>query len=425
MIIEFSVENYKSFKTKQTLSMVASADKEFSGNLISPSVKGLKNVKLLNSAILYGANASGKSNLLEAMRFMSTFVTTSATKLKPEEPINVSPFKLNSKTAKQPSTFGMDFIHENVRYQYGFVLDRERVFEEWLYAFPKGQPQLYFSREFNGKVYEWKMGPSLKGEKESLKEKTRPNNLFLSVAAQFNNKQLNHVYSWFRSKIYYVNCSDWSDPSHTIHYLKKDQNIKDEIIKSLKKADLDINDINLRTMTSDEIKFPKDLPSEVKNQILEEVKEGKFIDLSFIHKQRDTQNLIKFGIDEESHGTIKFFSLLGFWLDSINQSRNLLVDEIASNMHPNMVSFFIQSFLNASKNSANMQLLMTTHNTDLLDAKLFRRDQIWFTEKNREGETILYSLNDYKPRKEEALQKGYLAGRYGAIPFLEEEFSLK
>ncbi|HOE10079.1 MAG TPA: ATP-binding protein [bacterium] len=422
MLIEFAVTNYRSFRDRQVLSLVASnRDKTLPDNLIELDLPGLKNTKLVKSVAVYGANASGKSNLIKAMKFMRDFVEKSASELKPGEETGVEPFRLDSQKEQEPSEFEVIFVHEGVRYQYGFALDKKRVYEEWLIAYPQGQPQRWFERRFDpdsGK-YDWNFGSKYKGERRSLKDRTRENALFLSVAAQFNHEQLSMVYQWFGVFLRFMDFSR-SDPSFdgTIRMMLAHKSLYDLVGAMITLADLGITEIQIQEFKPDEIPFPDAMPRDEREKTLRSLGDKKVVDIRMKHCMNGEEKGIYFSLDEESAGTLKYFSLLGPWLLTLKLGCTICIDEIAAKIHPSLVRNLIRYMQSPKVNLENAQLVLTTHDTTLLDVDLFRRDQIWFTEKNDEGATVLYPLTDYKPRPDEALQKGYLAGRYGAIPFL-------
>ncbi len=424
MLIEFSVANYRSFHERQTLSMIASnKDKQLQDNLVELKLPGLKNVRLVKSVAIYGANASGKSNLFKAAEFMRDFVVNSATDLKPNEETGTIPFKLDLEAQEKPSEFEVLFIHKNIRYQYGFMISKKRVIEEWLHAYPHGQPQRWFERIWNEKKekYEWEFGANLKGEKESLKEKTRENSLFLSVAAQFNHEQLGKIYKWFQSQFRFIDFSeDTFSPGFTIVKIKEDEDFRKWVISTIQQADFGIGDVKVKEVQPNDIDLPEEVKAKIKQDIMEGMEKSKFLTFHLTHNSITTKKGVEFSHDEESSGTIKFFSLLGPWFDVFKHGFTVFIDEIGAKMHPLLVQNLLKMINNPNLNRFGAQFIITTHDTTQLDDRIFRRDQIWLTEKKQDGLTVLYPLTDYKPRNDEALQKGYLAGRYGAIPFLSE-----
>jgi len=428
MLVEFKVGNYRSFREEQTLSLVASKDTELNENCVDQG-----KLRLLKAVGIYGPNASGKSNLIKALSTMQQMIITQAG---PGEKLPVTPFKLDDKYSKEPSSFEVTFYHGEVRYQYGFTATSERVFDEWLCAYPEGYAQTWFERKFNKKTgktnWDWK-SKKLKGERENLKDKTRDNVLFLSVGAIWNNKQLTTVYEWFSKILLFILPSERSRVI-TIDMLMSSE--KDEerkkisyayINSMMRRADLGIQGINIKKheFAPDEIdfrkvKFTSDMPEEVRKKILRDLK-GK-IEVEFEHQTEPTGKNVSFSSAEESDGTIRFFELAGPWFLTIFKEMTLLVDELETSLHPYLVRELIKFIQNPKLKRKGAQLIFATHDVTLLDPELFRRDQIWFTEKDDSGSTNLYSMSDYKerrPRKGEAMQKGYLAGRYGAIPIIE------
>ncbi len=421
MLVEFKVGNYRSFREEQTLSLVASKDTELSNNCVD---KG--KLHLLKATGIYGPNASGKSNLIRALSTMQQIITKQAGH---GEKLPVTPFKLDDKYNKKPSSFEVTFYHKDVRYQYGFTATTERICDEWLYAYPKGRlrdiAQTWFERKFNKKTgkTDWNFGSYLKGEKEKLKDRAINNVLLLSAGAQWNNKQLTNVYEWFSEKIRIIRPSERT-PAITFEMLtgaEKDEEWKElsytYINEMMRRADFGIHGINIRKEEIDieEVEFPPDMPEEIRNKILKNLATR----VEFIHQAEPTGKDIHFSPLEESDGTRRFFELAGPWLLAIIEGMTLLVDEIEASLHPHLVQQLIKFIQNTKISESGAQLVFATHDTTLLDPELFRRDQIWFTEKDEHSSTRLSPLSDYKPRKGEAMQKGYLSGRYGAIPIIE------
>lgn len=424
MLIEFSVENFRSIKDRQTLSMVASArDQSLPNHLIDPQTPGLSKTKLLKSAAIYGANASGKSNIFKAAKFMRDFVVKSATEIKPGQETGVVPFRLDSQTEKKPSEFEMIFIHEGVRYQYGFSLDKKRVHEEWLIAYPVGKPQQWFSRMWNPEKgeYEWKFSTKLIGEKKSLKNKIRENTLYISVAAQLNNKQANLIYEYFRDYIVFIDGSgEFPNPAFSAFLIEKVESLKKLLAVLIQEADLGVTGFDYHRITKDDIQFPDTDDPSIKQKLLNEIEEKSVYDIRLRHKCIENGREILFSYEDESEGTWKFFSVVSVFLYCLSHGFTVFVDEIGAQMHPLLVTKLQEMFSKLLWNPKNAQLIFTTHDTTQLNTNTLRRDQVWFTEKDKAGATFLYPLTDFQPRSDESLQKGYLAGRYGAIPFLGE-----
>ncbi len=431
MLIEFRVKNYRSFRDEQVLSLVASSDKTLNQNCVS-----IGKLRLLKVVGIYGANASGKSNLIKAINCMQKLVLDSAD-FKPGRNLGVTPFLLDNKSQKEPTSFEVTFLQNGIRYQYGFNVTNNRVQEEWLIAYPKGVGQTWFSRTFNKKRsdYEWKYSTFLKGEKAKLADKTRENALFLSVGAQWNNERLTTVYKWFQNKLHVIPPKEHFRPVTAEMLLDAQKNKKakkqlHEIVTHvLKKADLGIHGVNVRKLKLEPngLKFPKDMPSIIQEEILKRLEKEPPIRVEMIHLNIDTDKETSFPLEEESDGTQRLFQLLGPWLETVAVGFTVFIDELEVSLHPLLTRELIKFIQDLGNNKAGAQLIFATHDTTLLNPELLRRDQVWFTEKDKTGATNMYSMSDYKERrtrKGEAMQKGYLSGRYGAIPILEN-FAIK
>lgn len=416
MLIEFRVKNFNSFRDEQVFSFVANSDTSLQQNFLD--VRGFK---LLKSAALYGPNASGKSNLIKAFEFFIGLIKASFSP-EPGKKIKVTPFLLDENSPDSPSTFEATFLVNEVRYQYGFTLTKERILEEWLYAFPRVRSQEWFSRKYDvskGK-YEWKQGTYLKGEIESLFQKTIETALFLSVAAQWNNEQLLNIFNWFSDQCKIIFCNERILPitARLLEFSEVQDNrgkkaLKQTILDIIKNADLGIENVTVGRKEVNDVKFLNDTPNEIRQMILDDIS----LKVNFEHRNCFTGKLHKFPIQLESAGTKRLFELAGPLLEAVANDRILFVDEIETSLHPLLTNSLLHLF---NQNSKGGQIVFTSHDTTLLTSDIFRRDQIWFTEKEETGASRLYPLTDYRPRKGEALQKGYLAGRYGAVPILKE-----
>lgn len=426
MLINFKVSNFRSIKDEQVLSLVAgNYDRSLPENLISPSLTGIPKLKLLKGAGISGANASGKSNVLSGLLFMSNFVRKSATRMDPGDPTGVTPFCLDSKYLSKPSSFEINVIIEGVRYDYGFSLDRQKVVSEFLSVYPKGSAQRWFDRTFDETTneYVWKHSAvNFKFDKD-LRDKTRPNSLFVSTGAQFNNLQLMPLYNWFKSSLFFINLGADAGfaPNFTASLIEDKKPQVKAIIELLKTADFGIIDASVqhREMAPEEIR--DNVPPLLFREIEKDGKltQMKIMEIKLRHKGNNNgESMIDFS--EESAGTRRFFSLLGPWLDTLEQGYTVLLDELETSLHPLLVREILRLLFSNKVNSKGAQIIFTTHNPFILDIDLIRRDQIWFTEKDEEGGTHLYPLTDYKPRNNESLTRGYLAGRYGAVPFIPD-----
>ena len=457
MLIEFKVANFRSIRDEQTLSLVASpTDTDLPGSVIERDLPGLSGVRFLKGAAIYGANASGKSNVLAALRFVAEFVRSSVVGLRPEEPTGTEPFKLDAASRHQPSEFELTFVVNGVRYVFGLGVTPERVVEEYLVAYPKGTPQRWYAREYDAekKVYTWaRPGSGFKSDK-SLQDKTRENALFLSVAPQFNDPQLTPIFEWFRSALRFLHFNEEKPEDRLTTDLLAVPAYRSRIIGLLKSADLGIADTrfqeskSLRELANLRSRLLKMFDSA---QMIPQLKEKipqlqRWEHLSAAEKEEEVKNSIKLSepepeiqllhpgegdelvaLDfkrEESNGTRRLFALIGHWLNFLEQGSILLIDEIETSLHPYLVDELLKLAFSPEANPKGAQIIFTTHDALLLDKETMRRDQIWFTEKSPDGVTHLYPLTKYKPRKEEARTTGYLAGRYGGVPFIPEGLQL-
>jgi len=431
MLVEFRVSNFRSFRDEQVLSFVASRDTSLSKN--TTAIDGLT---LLRAAAIYGPNASGKSNLIAAMDVMRELVLTSTTR-EVGSGFAVAPFALDKEMKGKPSTFEASFYHNDIRYQYGFTASNVRIHDEWLFAYPKGRARLWYERTLDEKQRTiWKYGPHLKGDKRRIAAKTRDDALFLSVAAQWNHKQLKDTaYNWFRDQLRVISSRDVlrQVTARMILDWEADatrDDLKSPFVELLRKADLGIHalrveelEVDLQTMRI----LDDDIPDAMQKKVIAHLQANPPLDIQMIHRDEDTELEMRLPLREESDGTRRFFQLMGPFFQTVSLGFTVFVDELETSMHPLLARELVEYVQNVGDPASQAQLIFATHDTTLLDPELLRRDQIWFTEKDKHGATQLHSLFDYKerrPRKGEALQKGYLAGRYGAIPVLKA-FGLK
>ena len=417
MLIEFSVANFRSFREKQTFSLVKAKGNELE-ETNTFRIQSPTRFDLLRSAAVYGANASGKSNFLRALRVMRRIVVDSASWQRGED-IPVVPFRLDARTANSRSEFEVVFLADDIRYQYGFSADKERIYEEWLIAYPKGRAQRWFQRawEDERQFSAWETGKQLQGEKQVWQRSTRENALFLSTAVQLNSRQLQPVYDWFSENLRIVNI-EGLDPALTAALCRTKE--KSRIIDFLKAADLSINDVEVQRISFDPQILPADIPESLKEMILSEMVDKNMLEVSTFHRL-GSDELVQFDLEDESDGTRKLFSFAGPWVDTLNKGFILFIDELHDNLHPKLVRFLVDLFHSRKSNPKNAQLVFTTHETSILSQEVFRRDQIWFCEKDEDETTHLYPLTDFSPRKgRENLEAAYLSGRYGALPFVGE-----
>lgn len=401
MLIQFRVENHRSLRDEQILSLVASSHKAGTHVL---RTEGLGEAVVPVIAI-YGANASGKSNVLAALRFMTAAVRNSQTRWNVEGTPQ-QPFRLSGK-AREPSLYEVEIIVDGIRFRYGFQLSALCIEEEWLFAWPHERKAMWFERE--GDKFEF--GKTLRGENETIRSLTRPNSLFLSAAAQNNHAALLPIYR---------HITDWRFPytlpggfgSSVVSMVSQRLDAqggaagRDAIVQLLQGADTGILDVRVERL-EERSKWGTRPRSE----------------LQFRHRTVDgAETWLRIG--EESSGTVALIQLAPHIIDTLRGGGLLCIDEIESSLHPTLALNIVRLFNDPVHNTRNAQLIFATHDTNLLGSVIgepvLHRDRVWFTEKDEGGWTHLYPLTDFHPRKEENLERGYLQGRYGAIPFLGE-----
>lgn len=424
MLLQFSIKNFRTFKDKATLSLIASNYDKDTREVENVFENKTFNYRLLKSAVIYGANASGKSKLLEAIAFMRHFAINSSKESQKGESIDVEPFRLSNETENEPSEFEIIFLFKGELFRYGFEATKEKIVSEWLYHKPKTKEiELFYRDENSFDTHERNFSKGTTVVKEGL---VRDNALLVSVAAQFNEKTAITVIDWFKRLKFLSGLEEMGYQGFTVGKTKVPAH-KIKILELLKAADLGIQDIKLQKLDID--RLPKGMPKEMRDEIIREMKEenAEFIaDVLTTHKKYDLNKQavdnVSFSLDDdESSGTRKFFALTGPILDVIENGYTLVVDELDSKLHPNLVCKIVSLFNSKELNTKNAQLIFNTHDTNLLSSGLFRRDQIWFTNKDKYGEAKLYSLANFKSdevKKNEPFENNYIRGKYGAIPYL-------
>lgn len=416
MLIEFSAGNFRSFKDPVTLSMLATRINARDPQIDKNNTFDVEaNLKLLTTAAVYGANASGKSNLVNALAFMRNFVINSSRESQAAEPVPVENFRLSSETVNQPSFFQAVFLIGGEKYRYGFEVTRQKVVSEWLFIAGSRKETRLFTRDEQG-IH---VGRSFK-EGYRLEEKTRSNALFLSVSAQFNGVISNQVMAWFRNLRTVSGLDDTAYLGFTLDRFQN-QAYRQQIIDLVRSLDVGIDDITSEKLQRSQILLPPELPREIQELLLNMPQD--FFAIHTSHKRFDANGepvaVEIFDLqNQESHGTQKLFFLAGPLLDTLSQGRVLFVDELEARLHPLITSEIIRLFHSHETNPRHAQLVFTTHDTNLLSHKRFRRDQVWFTEKDQHGATHLYALSEFKVRNDAPFESDYIQGKYGAIPFL-------
>ena len=422
MLIEFSVTNYRSILERQVLSMAASSYfKELeASNTFIPLGQDDEAPHLLRSTVLYGPNASGKSTLINALKFVESQVLNSQKESQAGDEIDVVPFKLMATSRSAESEFAITFVEQGIRYDYGFSCNRMRFTEEWLIAYPKGHAQKWFHRAFDPETGKdaYKFSTLFLGgrQRQAWAAQTRSNALFLSTAIQLNNEQLKPAFDWFKLRLRVVDSVRGFSPSYTMQRCGNDEDRR-RVVEFMNSADLSLADIQLKETVFSADSLPKSMPAAIRDEFVKDMAGKKFLEPRFLRKDINTAEIVEFDESEESEGTLALFAFVGPWLDVIENERVLVVDELDTSLHPLLVHHLVKRL---HHESTKAQLIFTTHDTTLLSQKLLRRDQIWFMEKDDKSATRLYPLSDFSPRDHEAIERGYLNGRYGGIPFLKD-----
>lgn len=384
MLIQFTIENHRSFRSSAVVSFLASKDKSMEENLLHPDTKKA----LLPAIAIYGANAAGKSNVLHAMMTMKDMVIGDASKVSKGQELPWESFGGN----KEPTSFEIVFFYQGVRYAYGFSFDAKKIYSEYLYHWPNGREALIFSRE-NG-VYEFRENIN---EQITLSNRTPDNKLYLVTSNDWNLRQTENAYKWFLEKLTFLMEEELAT-SETVAQIVSGDDQKARILKELLIADLGITDVSIKNTS------------------------GKPSVITTTHRiihEDGSMEYFQLLMDQESAGTQHFFARIGGWLQALENGALLVVDEIEDSLHPLLTKRLIEMVQDQTINTKGAQLLFTTHDAMLLDLSFFRRDQIWFAEKNdKTCATELFSLTSFSPRKGENVRKGYLQGRFGAIPFI-------
>jgi AAA15 family ATPase/GTPase len=412
MLLRFRVSNYASIRDEAELSLVAAARHED----IAVRPVGGTNAEALPAAAIYGANASGKSNVIEAFLFMREAILESHQNWRPGTLIKRRAFRLDANSPNDQTMFGADFVLEGVRYKYGFSVLDYQVSHEWLLSFPNKRERVLFDRRAGADI---EFGPSLTGLRRNIEKLMRPNSLYLSTAAANNHPQLSKVYDWFSAAIFPVRAGASLENSVTLHeWLHNDRAPLRDLLRYADTGviDLEVEEVNeeLRAAIDPSLYkwllAPRDDPESLKPTI------------EFVH--RGTDGFARLTMNEESSGTLAWLLLVGPTVAALRSGGLLVVDELDARLHPLLAAHLVNLFQSPESNTTGAQLVFNTHNVSLLGPSApgrLRRDQVWFTEKDDGGATTLTALAEYRVRDGlENVEKRYLSGRYGAIPFLDE-----
>ena len=414
MLLRFGVSNHLSIRDPQELSFTASSLKDRRDGLIDcPAVP---NGSIVPAAVVYGANASGKTNLLGAFMAMRAMVLQSHSQGEPGGGVPRHPFALDADDSNMPSRFDIDFVIEGVRHHYGFEASGTAFVAEWLYSFPKAHRRMLFERE--GEEFEF--GRGLSGPNKTIAGLTRPNSLYVSAAAQNHHEHLLKIFSYFRSvrRVDEVDILSASPPAQQL-WQEPDR----RVIEFLARADTGIIDYRRKELdVPEELRAFHQAITAVAKKVLdaslriEPRIEEKQVVIELAHRARDG-NSVYFDLSLESAGTRRLLVVLGLAFRALDEGAPIFIDELSASLHTHASEAVLELFCSPETNPKGAQLVATTHDTNLMNSPALRRDQLWFTSKDTSGATQLNPLTDIRTRRGDNFEKGYLQGRFGAVPF--------
>ncbi|PCK07266.1 MAG: RloA protein [Alteromonadaceae bacterium] len=413
MLIQFKLSNFRSIRNELTFSAVSSqrnSSASDASRVISPTAPAT--AALNKASFIYGANASGKSNLIKAIGVMKGIIVNS-NKTNDDDPLPYEPFAFSETSRSSDTEFEIELITNNVRYQYGFAYNRNKITEEWLYAYPKGKPQKWLMRYFDIDTNEttYERCDNLTGPKKVWESATRDNALFLATAVQLNSKPLKPVFDWFQKTLQLVSTSGPGE-SFSLNMAQQSEQSKKHIINFMKAADFSIEDFDVDE--SDSEKRMEQLPKPLREAI---GSSAMLFDVKTAHKD-DAGGLQYIDLNDESDGTQKVFEWAGPMLDTLEQGCVLVIDEMHLHLHPNLSAFLVKLFYNDALNTSGAQLITTTHEATFLKASVSKRDQLWIMDRCPDGSSKITPITDYSPRKDENIERGFLDGRYRGNPTL-------
>ena len=423
MLIQFSVDNFKSFKNTSVLSMEASADKELPDNITE-----IGKERYLNTAAIFGANASGKSNIFAALTSAIMLVRRSNARQVVEPLFEIVPYKFDQESIAKPTSFEFVFLADGKKYVYGFSATQKAVHTEYLYVYNSAKASTVFERT-DIRTYKF-TSPALKRELLPLTERNTDNKLFLATATAWNCEATRIPYLWFESGIntYSTDFEQLFHQTAPMFEDDKDQSLKRFAKKILHEADINIDDYEFEVKDIPQDQFLQSVPQEHRGIISTiPASINKSIKIETVHTitQGDTVTQYNLSLGEESQGTRGLFLFSPVLKRAFETGETLCIDEFDASLHPMLVRYLVSLFNNPEINKAKAQLIVSSHAMVLMSLKNLRRDQIYFVEKDRKtGVSELYSLDEFSPRKEEDIRKAYMLGRYGSVPDIAMEADL-
>ena len=430
MLINFRAGNFKSLRDTNELSLVVPTWADTYDDVTTPLPRQ-PGTRVGTVAAVFGPNASGKSNVLEAMRAMRGAVVASHQRWDPDGGAPHQPFLLDEDHLVRPTLFEVNLAIDKDRFNYGFCLDADGIVSEWLYTYPQNRPRLLYTRNRDEEP-EFRFGKSLTGQISVIRELTRKNSLFLSAAAANNHPELSRIYHWFSRQIRMVSPEDTVGGTRFTLELLKDEGNAQRIRDLVRIADLGIVDVRLthKEVSEETAAFVKDIferfPWSSEPPSFDDFMQFTRESVEMHHEVEEGARGLPISFDLESRGTQNWFGLVGTLVFVLETGGLLLVDELDSSLHPHLSEEILRMFHDPRTNISGAQLVFASHDPTPLGSLLgdrppLRRDEIWITEKDRNGATRLYPLTDFSPRKSENIERGYLQGRYGGVPFIDHE----
>lgn len=422
MLLRASAKNYLSIADTEEISLVAS-------NLKGPECRFIPipgtDLSALPSAIIYGANASGKTNMLKAIGFLRNAILRSHTRGNPEGGVPRIPFKLDPSRTEEPTAIEAEFVIDNVRFQFGFECDDDEFTAEWLYSYPEGKKRRLYERSGNHVEF----GSHFKGPKKILVDLMRPNSLFISTATQNDHEELSRIAKYFRNFSFSMNVAVAKELINNT--FKKDQ-VDPRTIKFLesigtgitgfRQTDIEVPE-TIKTMTKEIMLIARKHMGDTAVADDDHADRSHDVSIEFCHAGASGDGYY-FGLERESSGTRRLALIMNKVFRALDEGTLVLIDELDASLHTFASAQVLELFNNPLINKNGAQLIATTHDTNLLTLSKLRRDQIWFCEKDKAGGSHIHPLSDIKSRPSDNFEQGYLEGRYGAIPFSGDLASL-
>ncbi|MFJ6775274.1 ATP/GTP-binding protein [Kitasatospora sp. NPDC091257] len=416
MLLNFRVANHRSIRDEQSLQLnpVYEADRPPGTHWEAVPVAGI-----------FGANAAGKSNVIDALAYMSRMVVNSHRDAEPDGGVARQPFRLEEAARREPSWYVVDLLIDGIRYTYGFSVDDDRVVDEWLHSFPRGRKRKIFERSADGV----EIGDSQhRRELELVENITEPNVLFMSLAARSRQDDFRPVYDWFARSLQFSRRLPGGAGRLGAARILENPDRYPEFIELLRAADLGIADCGTERVLEDEGELRKRYGARIPEWRLAGLEENgpREVMRPWIgHRGRD--GIVRMDVSEESEGTQVLLRQAPLITGALRRGGTFVVDEIDSSLHPVLTARLIGLFQDSATNPNGAQLIFTSHDSSLLGRtggeEILRRDQVWFVEKNEHGETELFALADFKPRQEENRERRYLSGSYGGVPYIDDDFA--